>query len=134
MELISSFRERLIEAMGDMSVTDFADLLGISKQSISAYINGTRTPKRLTISAMAQILSVNPAWLMGYNVDKYINDEKKSTTYNVEELSGDEQYLLSRYRVLTDKGKDYIIQTVEMAAQTYKKDTDPFGEGNENVG
>ena len=134
MELISSFRERLIEAMGDMSVTDFADLLGISKQSISAYINGTRTPKRLTISAMAQILSVNPAWLMGYNVDKYINNEKKPSIYNDEELSNDERYIISKYRDMNNKGKEYILQTIEMAVNTYKKDTESFGESNKDVG
>lgn len=44
MNLISSFQERLKEAMNGMSVTDLAAELDISKQSVSAYVNGTRKP------------------------------------------------------------------------------------------
>ena len=70
MKLISSFQERFAEAAGGVNVTQLADKLGISKQSVSAYLNGTRRPKQLTISAIAQILRVDPAWLMGYDVEK----------------------------------------------------------------
>lgn len=68
MELISSFQIRLKEAMNGMSATELAQMLGISKQSVSAYLNGTRQPKRLAIASMANILSVSLAWLMGYDV------------------------------------------------------------------
>ena len=71
MKLISSFQERFAEAAGEINVTQLADKLGISKQSVSAYLNGTRRPKQLTVSAIAQILRVDPAWLMGYDVEKY---------------------------------------------------------------
>ena len=69
--MVSTFQERLGEAMNGMGVTELANTLGISKQSISAYINGTRKPKRLTIDGIARALHVNPAWLMGYDVDRF---------------------------------------------------------------
>lgn len=106
MILISSFKDRLREAMDGRSVTDFAAELGISKQSVSAYINGTRKPKRLTISAMAQILSVNPAWLMGYDVDKYIdppaNDTLKTGGDLAEEFDNIFKIEKKRYPLLGD--------------------------------
>ena len=70
MKLESSFSERLAEVMNGMSVTELSARLGISKQSVSAYLKGNRQPKQLTVAAMAHILSVDPAWLMGYDVPK----------------------------------------------------------------
>ncbi len=133
MNLISSFQERLKEAMNGMSVTDLAAELDISKQSVSAYINGTRKPKRLTISAMAQILSVNPAWLMGYDVEKYIADSENDTTTGLA-LTDSEQYLLDGFRKLTEQGQDYMIQTLHMALNTNKKAADSTAASAGNVG
>ena len=133
MNLISSFQERLKEAMNGMSVTDLAAELDISKQSVSAYVNGTRKPKRLTISAMAQILSVNPAWLMGYDVEKHI-DELENDTMTSIVLTDSEQYLLDGFRELTKQGQDYMIQTLHMALNTYKKAADSTAASAGNVG
>lgn len=133
MNLISSFQERLKEAMNGMSVTDLAAELDISKQSVSAYVNGTRKPKRLTISAMAQILSVNPAWLMGYDVEKHI-DELENDTMTSIVLTDSEQYLLDGFRELTKQGQDYMIQTLHMALHTYKKAADSTAASAGNVG
>lgn len=133
MNLISNFQERLKEAMNGMSVTDLAAELDISKQSVSAYINGTRKPKRLTISAMAQILSVNPAWLMGYDVEKYIVDSENAAMTNLT-LTDAEQYLLNGFRELTEKGQDYMLQTLQIAMNTYKKAADPSDSYTGNVG
>lgn len=68
--LVSSFAERLKEALGDMTLTDFAKKIGLSKQAISNYTTGVSTPKRPTIQSIAIALNVNEAWLMGYDVDR----------------------------------------------------------------
>ena len=77
MDMVSNFPERLSEAMNGMGVTEFAIKLGVSKQAVSAWLNGTRQPKQLALTAMAQILSVNPAWLMGYDVPKERDDDSR---------------------------------------------------------
>lgn len=69
---ISSFSERLKEALGDNTATDLAEKIGLSKQAISMYVNGKRTPKRPVIESISRILNVNPMWLMGYDVEKYL--------------------------------------------------------------
>ena len=72
MEKIAEFSNRLLEALsGSMTATQLAEKLGMSKQTISAYTTGTRSPKRPVVYVMAEILHVNPLWLLGYDVSKY---------------------------------------------------------------
>ncbi len=118
MELISSFQDRLREAMGDISVTELADMLGISKQSVSAYINGKRKPKRIVIAEIARVLHVNPAWLTGYNVDK---SPSISDQYGAISLSNTEINLINDFRKLSPSGREYILQTMAMAVLTYSE-------------
>ena len=47
MKLVSNFNERFKEAFGDRNLTEFANSIGVSKQTISAYINGKRKPKAI---------------------------------------------------------------------------------------
>jgi repressor LexA len=77
MELVATFDERLREAMENLTVTELANLLGISKQSVSAYLNGTRKPKRIVAREIARVLNVNPAWLCGYDVSRYPDPPKQ---------------------------------------------------------
>lgn len=70
MELTSNIAERLSKILQDrsVSVTELAANIGLSKQAISAYCTGARSPKRPTIDIIAQRLNVNPLWLIGYDV------------------------------------------------------------------
>jgi transcriptional regulator with XRE-family HTH domain len=70
LKLVSSFSERFSEALGDSSSSYFALCLGLSKQTISAYKNGTRKPKSPTIKEIARELNVSETWLLGYDVPK----------------------------------------------------------------
>ena len=70
MELVSTFKARLGEAMGETSVTELAARLGISKQSVSAYLTGTRKPKQLMLREIARVLGVDAHWLAGYDVQR----------------------------------------------------------------
>ena len=72
MEKIAELSERLNEAIQDKTTaTKLAECIGMSKQAISSYITGARAPKRPVINALADVLGVNPLWLMGYDVGKY---------------------------------------------------------------
>ena len=73
MEMVSDFPTRLNEALNGMSQAELADKIGISKQAISTYINGTRSPKQPTIEAICRALNVSPAWLLGYDVEKSLS-------------------------------------------------------------
>ena len=76
MDKVSDLPTRLSELLnGSMSATQLAEIIGMSKQTISAYTTGVRSPKRPAINAMATALGVNPLWLMGYDVPKYSQSE-----------------------------------------------------------
>jgi|GEM_PF-3153718 len=93
MKQITTFQQRFKEIVGDRSATEIATLLEISKQSVSAYLLGTRKPKRLSIDAMARCLNVNPTWLMGYDAEK-ISPSEDLTAQLTEEDKMDIAYHL----------------------------------------
>jgi repressor LexA len=71
---VSNFSERLKEAMDGMPATELAEKIGLSKQAISTYVTGIRSPKQPVIKSISEVLHVSPAWIMGYDVSKYIDD------------------------------------------------------------
>lgn len=71
---VAELQDRLKVAMEHTTATELAAKIGLSKQAISAYTTGVRIPKQPVISAIAEALRLNPAWLMGYDVPKTIQD------------------------------------------------------------
>lgn len=87
---VSTFQARfneLIEASSVMSA-QFAQDFGVSKQAVSAWQNGTRSPKRPTIASIAQYFDVNVSWLMGYDVPmrRQVEDSAEPDFCNVRNL------------------------------------------------
>lgn len=80
MQIIDTFPNRLKEAMRGRSVTSLASEVGVSKQTISAYLSGTRKPKRVMLAELARVINVSEAWLMGYDVPKERQDDSKYST------------------------------------------------------
>lgn len=138
-QLISDFPSRLKEALNETPITDFAKKIGLSKQAISAYTLGTRKPKAPTISSMAVALNVSEAWLLGYDVSKK-RDEFFISTNNILDylkktltdektvsellgifLSEDEMDVLTGYKILDDRGKKAVIDTIEREKKYIKK-------------
>ena len=69
---------RMKEALSDKGINaaDLSRLSKINQSSLSQYLNGTNKPNSLRAMAIASILEVNPVWLMGFDVPKYVVDEK----------------------------------------------------------
>ena len=57
-----------------MNDTAIADALHVSKQTVSAWKTGERSPRDLTVQAIANYFGVTIEWLMGFNVTKYKKD------------------------------------------------------------
>ena len=64
---------RLREVIGKQTAAEFIRSIGggISKQSISSYLSGTRSPKTDFLKAVSEAYGVQVAWLMGFDVPKY---------------------------------------------------------------
>lgn len=69
---VSTFRERFAELCesDSKSATALANSLHVSKQTVSAWKNGTRSPRQPIIIDIANYFRVSVAWLMGYDVKK----------------------------------------------------------------
>ena len=65
-----SFSNRLNIALraNNMKATDLVEKTKLSKALISGYMNGKYLARQDKISLIANILDVNEAWLMGYDV------------------------------------------------------------------
>ena len=62
---------------GDTIYT-LAEYLDLSPSTISKYSNNLMAPKSVTIDAIANKYNVNPIWLMGATVDRYMEDNRKT--------------------------------------------------------
>ena len=81
MKLVSSFSERLREAMAlrDVRAIDISVNTGISKPQISHYLRGHYKPKQEAVMKIARYLRVSEVWLMGYDDcerERYANNDE----------------------------------------------------------
>ena len=87
---------RLKKLMDELNIsqTDICKRTGIGKSAMSNYVNGTRVPRQDAISKISEAYSINPAWIMGYDVEMLSKDWKKNMTeenarLNIELLKDD---------------------------------------------
>lgn len=77
------FSARLTDALSssDENTYTLGNKLGLAPATISRYTNGKMTPKLPTVYSIAEILNVNPLWLMGGDVERRIR--KKSSAVKI---------------------------------------------------
>lgn len=91
---------------------DLCARLGISQGALSGWENGKYEPGRAGWLSLSEVLGVSVDYLMG--------GTSAAVPPSVS-LSADEMRLLAAYRELNQQGKEYILQTIDMAATVYKK-------------
>ena len=81
---MSDFQTRFNELLASFkgNDTDAANLLGVTKQAVSNWRNGTRSPRKDTIIDIARKFNVSIEWLMGFDVPSSEKD------WNVEYPAG----------------------------------------------
>ena len=69
---IATCQERLNELFDSDSRNDsaIAAALGVAKQTLSAWRNGSRSPKKTMLIKITEEFHVSIEWLMGFDVDK----------------------------------------------------------------
>ena len=102
---------RIREAMSDMGITqqELADMSKLGKSSISHYVNGSNEPGNKSAYVLANVLNVNPAWLMGL-------DAPKEKGIDLDDRNAKALELLSRYENATPEIQS-AIQTLLKAPQ-----------------
>ena len=107
-----TFAERLKIARKENKLTQavVAKSLGIAEGSYCAYEKGTREPNVEKIRQLANLYNVSADFLI--NTNKYNKDAILNPT---------EKKLLKIFKELNEQGKDYIMQTIDMAKNKYTK-------------
>lgn len=59
------FTKRFRELQGERTNTEFADFLGISRQTVGFYCNGDRIPDAIVLRRIAEKCKVSSDWLLG---------------------------------------------------------------------
>ncbi len=69
--------KRLAIALSNIGIRpqELADRSGVSKSSISQYMNGSHAPSNISSGKMAPVLNVNPLWLMGFDVPMELQND-----------------------------------------------------------
>lgn len=107
-------------------MTEFAKLLGTSKQVISRYERGDNTPKITTVAHYAKVLNVSLEYLMNDNVsDKnrlnlQLFAEKPSP--DPIKLTEGEQLLLDLFRQIPEDKQKVFLEMGRLYAESLKKD------------
>ena len=124
--LVSTFPERLKECLDketSISATTLAEEIGMSKQAISMYISGNRNPKRPTIKAIAEILKVDEAWLMGYDVPMRPDSSPKTNNKEKEEtFSEDIRRIARAHKQMSEKDRQRLMTIVTTSFEEYFSD------------
>ena len=75
----------------EINQTELAKKVGLSKQTISGYLNGLFKPNHNTIYSIAKVLNVNPAWLLGIDDEEDAHTEPKKV--ELKEIKSSELFL-----------------------------------------
>lgn len=101
-------KELMSECSTMGSQQEFADYCGISKFSLSQYVNGTNTPGNVNAAKIAQKMNVSPLWVMGFDVPK------EAPSKNYAEFEDDfVQRMTAYYNKLNKAGQEHLLQTAE---------------------
>lgn len=93
---------------------ELAIRVGLSEASVSKYEHGkVEDATHNMLNKFADVLGVSISWLLGL-------EEKPKES--VIPMSTEEKRLVDRFRSLNRAGKDYIMQTIEIAVAAYKEE------------
>lgn len=126
---MAEFRDRLEEGLcaRHMTPAELSKITGIGEGAISQYRKGAYKATQRNLEKIALALNISIPWLMGITDDPSPPPASISLAEQEEEaapIQPDEQKLLDGYRQLNQQGKEYILQTVDMATRVYVKNID----------
>ena len=115
-ERIASCGQRISIALAKrgMRQSELCKLAKVPKSSLSLYLSGAYEPKQDRIYAMAKVLDVSEAWLMGYDVPM----EKETKSPEEPKLSEGERMLVELFRLVPQEKQDMVLEMIRVALKT----------------
>ena len=114
----TSKRFRIAMSNANISQQELAEKSGIGKSSISHYVNGSNEPGNKAAYAIASVLKVNPAWLMGLEAPMAV--EETSAAISSSSLRPDEIDILNRISSLNALGRDKVLDYISDLVENEK--------------
>lgn len=109
---------KLLREERDMSLAEFATLLGSSKQALSRYERGENTPKITTVAHFAEVLGVSIKYLANDDcTDKNGKVSNDKTTPPIGLTEG-EKALLNLFRQVPEDKQQVVLEMIRLALKT----------------
>ena len=133
---VSSSQERIKYLLEYYHITaaELCRKTGLSKQAVCNYMSGRRLPRQDQIDKIARAYDVDPAWIMGYDVNMKpspVRETEDKTYYSSSETAEAAQEIFNNddMRVLFDAARDSRPEDLRMAADLLRrlKATNPAG-------
>ena len=108
-----------------LSQATLARKLSVSQQTVASWEVDRSSPSPEMLSLISDVFAVSVDYLLGKTDEKRPAAEtgdEPSPMFDGLPLTKDETRLLSQYRSLNRQGKEYILQTLDMAVNVYKKE------------
>lgn len=97
-----------------LTLSQVADAVCVREATAQRYESGDiKNIKHETVSALASLFSVSPAYLMGWTDEPYCFDDKKAAPANEDGLSPLDIQLMDLLRFLTDDQKKLLLAQIE---------------------
>ena len=128
---LTANRLKIALSNNNMTSQELSDRSGVSKASISQYINGSHAPSNISSGKMGSVLDVNPLWLMGFDVEMH---SELSASFD---LSHIEKEIIKSYRTSDEIDRQMVrrilhvdeIDTAELKAAHVRTDIRPTAAG-----
>ena len=98
-----------------MKQSELCEKTNIPKSALSEYISGAYEPKQDRIFLIAQALSVDPVWLMGFDVPM-----EKTISPSEPQLTEGEMTMLELFRLVPEDKQQLVLQMIRAALNTPK--------------
>ena len=112
-----SVRIKKALSIRDMKQSELCEKTKIPKSAISEYISGAYEPKQDRLFLIAQALSVDPVWLMGFDVP--MEKEKKISSDELQLTEG-EKLMLDLFKRVPEDKQQLVIQMIRAALGSQK--------------
>ena len=104
LQKITGQRIRQLVSGAGLSCQDLADRLGVTKGTISRFVNETRTPELSTAVKISKYFNVSLDWLCGLTDERYTDDMSKELCSVYPLMNDEEKAVISIFMAKYQKG------------------------------
>lgn len=119
-ERLPIFTERFRELKGKRNDTEFAEFLGISRQTVGFFGNGNRLPDALTLVKISQKCEVSADWLLGLSHVKSRDSDLQQTCNYIGLSEGAVEFLRYIGHDLENNNSDIMPIVLSLLLENYR--------------